>query len=247
MGDTRRNTRYSDKPNEDLFWFEEKLGAALVLDGVSRDRENGVYPQPSLARLAAEAFARAASAALEASLSETPHKRLLFAVEAGNRAVKQANRDVSSDFLPGTVGVLVLLDDSALHYAYVGDCNGMVLYSDRVAVFTAPQTKAVHDHRGEFTSHEIRAIICNNIHHPCGYGVWTGQSSAMDFLCTGDLPLAAGDRVLLSTDGLNEFLSAFGEKALLAAESRTLLDKAMAFQSGEWCDDRTAVIMEARA
>ena len=45
-GATAKNTRYADKPNEDLFFFDEATGFAMILDGVSRDRENGIYPNP---------------------------------------------------------------------------------------------------------------------------------------------------------------------------------------------------------
>ncbi len=247
-GDTRRNDHYPDKPNEDLFWFDEAMGAALVLDGVTRDRENGVYPDPSPARTASERFAAAVRDALASSEEEKPAARLLWAVEAGNQAVARANAGLSPDFLPGTVGVLALIADGALHYAYVGDSNGVLLSGGRAHAFTEPQTRAVHDHRGQYTAHEIRAHICNNAAHPCGYGVWTGQSGAMDFLRTGAIPLGPGDRVLLCTDGLNDFLAAAGERALCAMDSGTILEKAMAFRKPEgWMDDRTAVIVDVGA
>ena len=59
-GATAKNTRYADKPNEDLFFFDEATGFAMILDGVSRDRENGIYPNPSPACRADNAFADAA-------------------------------------------------------------------------------------------------------------------------------------------------------------------------------------------
>ena len=50
-GATAKNTRYADKPNEDLFFFDEASGFAMILDGVSRDREDGIpQPQPRLPR-----------------------------------------------------------------------------------------------------------------------------------------------------------------------------------------------------
>ena len=246
LGDTQRNTHYEDKPNEDLFWFDEARGAALVLDGVTRDRENGVYPNPSPSRVVTEVFAQTASRVLSAAPEgKTPEERLAAAVKAGNAAVAEANTGFPSAFLPGTVGVLALVEGSALHYAYVGDSNLLLLSKGTVKVFTEPQTRAVHSCRGKYTANEIRTQICNNAQHPCGYGVWTGQEGAMDFLRMGVVPLEKGDRVLLCTDGIDAFLSATGPEALCAMDSKTILEKAMSFLKPEgWMDDRSAIIID---
>ena len=50
-GATEKNTCYADKPDEDYFFFDEASGFAMILDGVTRDRENGIYPNPSPACL----------------------------------------------------------------------------------------------------------------------------------------------------------------------------------------------------
>lgn len=42
-----KNTIYSDKPNEDSFFISKSDGVFGVLDGVSRDAINSVYPDPS--------------------------------------------------------------------------------------------------------------------------------------------------------------------------------------------------------
>ena len=91
IGDTRRNTHYADKPNEDFFWFDEAQGAALVLDGVTRNREHDGYPNPSPSRVVTEVFAQAASAVLTTPGKECPQEKLLAAVKAGNAAVARAN------------------------------------------------------------------------------------------------------------------------------------------------------------
>ena len=245
IGDTRRNTHYIDKPNEDLFWFDKVQGTALVLDGVSRSRENGIYPNPSPACMVTKIFAQAACAVLTAPGREGAKEKLCAAVMAGNTAVAHANEGFPSDFLPGTVGVLVLVEGNSLHYAYVGDSIGIALSQGGASSFTFPQTKAIHDHLGEFTSHEIRTYICNNIRHPYGYGVWTGQDGVMDFLCTGIVSLKEGDRVILCTDGIDAFLAAIGLESLCTMDSRTILKKAMAFQKPEgWMDDRTMIIID---
>ena len=60
------------------------------------------------------------------------------------------------------------------------------------------------------------------------------------------MPLAAGDRVLLCTDGLEPFLASLPAEELAALSSETLLARAMAFEKAEgWMDDRTAVLITA--
>ena len=48
-GATEKNTRYADKPNEDLFFFDEASGFAMILDGVSRDTAYTPTPAPPAA------------------------------------------------------------------------------------------------------------------------------------------------------------------------------------------------------
>lgn len=247
LADTRRNTHWEDKPNEDFCWFDAEAGAALVLDGVTRDREAGRYPNPSPARLASEAFAAAARAALRSSAAMPPDERLARAAREGNQAVAAMNRAFAGDFLPGTVGILALLCDRRLHYICLGDANGILFSTGAALRFTHSQTDAVHRRRGEWSAHQIRTQICNHPDHPCGYGVWNGQDSARHFLCWGSLPLRPGDMLLLCTDGLDPFLRAAGEASLAGLSPEALLARAMAYTEGAWMDDRTAVVTRAEA
>ena len=243
-GATAKNTRYADKPNEDLFFFDEALGFAMILDGVSRDRENGIYPHPSPACRADNAFADAAQAVLLKNSDAAPADRLKAAAYAGNKAVAAASEGFPSPFLPGTVGVLTLFADHKLYYAYIGDSNGILISNGTLSYFTTPQTAEVHRRRKEFTSDEIRTVICNNPSHPCGYGVWNGMPSAAEFLRVGELPLSAGDRVLLCTDGIDPFLASLPDKTIAAMDADTFISQAMAYMRPEgYMDDRTAVVI----
>ena len=75
-GATEKNTCYADKPDEDYFFFDEASGFAMILDGVTRDRENGIYPNPSPACRACNAFAEAAQAVLLNKSDASPIARL---------------------------------------------------------------------------------------------------------------------------------------------------------------------------
>lgn len=242
-GITLRNTKFADKPNEDLYRTDEETGAVLLLDGVSRDRENGRYPVPSPSLAASEAFAGAAFIQMRRADGQTAVEKLKCAVEAGNRAVFEANHGFEGYFLPGTVGILALVEGGALHYAYIGDCCGAVLGAEGLRRFTSAQTEEVHRRRDEFTSREIRANICNNINHPCGYGVWNGSGGAADFLRTGTVMLREGERVLLFTDGFAALFEGSGAQRLFNVSTPELLCAAQAFDAGGPMDDRTLVVI----
>lgn len=44
---TVKNTKQLDKPNEDIIFCDLEKNIYILLDGVSRDNENGKYPNPS--------------------------------------------------------------------------------------------------------------------------------------------------------------------------------------------------------
>ena len=241
-GATEKNTCYADKPDEDYFFFDEASGFAMIL--VTRDRENGIYPNPSPACRACNAFAEAAQAVLLNKSDASPIARLKAAAYAGNEAVALANEGFSSPFLPGTVGVLTLFSENKLYYAYIGDSNGILISNGTMSYFTEPQTAEVHRHRKEFTSDEIRTVICNNPSHPCGYGVWNGRPSSAEFLRVGELPLSVGDKVFLCTDGVDPFLASLPAEAVAAMDADAFLSRAMAYLRPEGhMDDRTAVVI----
>ena len=44
---TKKNTKEFDKPNEDYFLVDRNNGIFIILDGVTRDKIDGIYPDPS--------------------------------------------------------------------------------------------------------------------------------------------------------------------------------------------------------
>ena len=240
---TLRNTKFEDKPNEDYYSVDERAGAALLLDGVSRDRENGRYPTPSPSVEANAAFAAAAFDIMCAYRGGTEGETLKTAAKAGNDAVAVMNRGFGGYFLPGTVGILALLKEAKLYYAYIGDCNGAVLDRKGMRYFTCAQTAEVHKRRGEFTSREIREDICNNRLHPCGYGVWNGKAGAADFLRTGEESLETGARVILFSDGFDGLFDAIKPDELYLMSTEKITALAAGFNAPLPMDDRTLIVI----
>lgn len=198
---TRKNSKAEDKPNEDLAVFNDELGIGMVLDGVSRDRENGVYPNPSPAQVATQLFV---DVALKTAKMESKKgiERIQAMVNKGNCELKKFNNELKHRFPAGTVGIFFSIEDDKFHYGYVGDCYALVIRNGVRRIFTECQTAMVAKHKNCFSSDEIRFNICNHISHPCGYGVLDGNNGAMDFVKYGTINISHEDVILIYTDGM---------------------------------------------
>lgn len=229
-----KNTRKFDKTNEDLVYFDDGFGT--VLDGVTRDKENGIYPEPSPAYICSELF--------RDSLIEEKKKngcddlkKLCLLIEKGNRSVYDYNKKENLEFAAGTVGIVYSIVDNYILYGYVGDCYGMIIRDCKRRIFTECQTDSVLAHKKELTTKQIRYEICNHIEHPFGYGVWDGNPGAMDFTKYGHILLKENDVILLFTDGMYEECMQVSDKDI-AAKS---LDTLFGCHELENADDRSLI------
>lgn len=198
---TCKNSKAQDKPNEDLTIYDEKERVGLLLDGVSRDRENGVYPFPSPALVASQVFAD--SILEQAScVAENGILKIQNMICQANTEIERYNARLQHRFPAGTVGIVFSFEHGYLNYGYIGDCYAAIIRDDCYRVFTECQTMMVSKNKKEYSSDEIRFDICNHINHPCGYGVWDGNSSSMDFVKYGTIKIMSGDTIFMYTDGL---------------------------------------------
>lgn len=259
---TRRNRIGDyDKPNEDCALADNARQIYMVLDGVSRTPRPGCpYANPSPAAQAAELFASVTHAELRAGPDGTPPaERLRRAAAAGNAAVADFNRHTFPriDYLEnnpaGCVGVLALIEERHLHYAYLGDSSGRLLFPDGTAgLFTSSQTAPLSrvlpslGLSGDERTIHIRRDVCNNRHHQYGFGVFNGSPGAMDFLVTGSLPLTGIEVILLATDGLDPLLDTLAPSALLSLTPEELLISCERIEDQHpdlRSDDKTVVVI----
>lgn len=233
---SKKNTRAEDKPNEDMAALNEDLGVGMVLDGVSRDRENGAYPKPSPAKIASQVFA---DAVLEEARTcgKAGLDKIKSMIYNGNAEVRKYNQQLKHQFPAGTVGIVFSIENAEFHYGYIGDCYAAIIREGMMRTFTECQTAMVSKHKKEFTADEIRFAICNHISHPCGYGVWDGNSSAMDFVKYGTIRIADGDTILAYTDGMKEII----DKMELRDLAKKSLSEFEDMKPSAGLDDRTCI------
>ncbi len=240
--DTVKNTVLKDKPNEDILYCDKKKNLFILLDGVSRDKEKGIYPNPSPAAEVVEIMVEEIRRTIDsAELQEGKISDLIMlAIQNANHEVGLYNKERKLSFAAGAVGIISIIYQGFIYYAYIGDCYGRLFYGDRVFLFTKCQTELISKHKKEYTAYEIRELICNNKEHPYAYGVLNGDERAMDFICTGKMDITDVEHIILSSDGLEKFIASSEENLLKEKNADELLREAIIYNN-EKQDDRTII------
>lgn len=236
-----KNSKSKDKPNEDYCLCDDKAGIYLVVDGVSRDKINGVYPNPSPALDVSKKFVESVYKFLTRAADNTDIiNELHNAIKYGNDKIKKYNckKQWINNFLPGTVGIIAIIRSYKMFIAYIGDCYGLIVNKDK-CIFTKCQTENIAKHKKEFSAYEIRNEICNNKFHPYSYGVLNGDNRALDFVNYKTIDLKKGDKILICTDGFSDVVNNFSCKNLY-----DMTIEQMAKVSNNNDDDKTMVIIE---
>ena len=205
---TYKNNYYIDKPNEDYIIADDSKGIYILLDGVSVDRKNDKYPCPSPALKASTIFATTVYKYLIKEKEDNDYiSSIKLSIKEGNKMLYYFNKKNKYPVPAGTVGIISIIKEYYLYYAYIGDCFGRIISENNIYTFTKEQTYLVRIHKNELTKNEIRLSICNNIHHPYGYGVYNGSKNALDFVTTGEIFLHKNDIILLNSDGYEPYLT----------------------------------------
>ena len=239
---TQQNRKDFDKPNEDFIFVDENNGIFIVLDGVTRDKIDDLYPQPSPSYEVSKIFADKAYAYIIDNFSKNIDTLTIIknAFAEGNAEIKRFNRSYTGDFLPGTVGIIAIIKENKLYYGYIGDCLGVLLNEQARKEFTTCQTKLIHEHIKYFTAFEIRNYICNHHNHPYSYGVLDGRESAIDFVVTEMMALDKYKELVLATDGVEDTVRQMPINELLFSNAQDLVTDKIYNKS---TDDKTVIIV----
>lgn len=206
---TFQNSRWADKPNEDYIICDDGNQLYILVDGVSRDKSGGIYPNPSPAREVSVLFA---NTVYDYLVSNHEHIMMQEAIRLGNQKIAEFNGKVKweNNFLPGTVGIVSMIENRKMYYCYIGDCYGLkICMNGKKVFFTECQTKQIAKHRKKYTAYEIRNQICNNKEHPDAYGVLNGDIRALDFVVQGEIEMQEDDRIILCSDGFDDLVTMY--------------------------------------
>jgi serine/threonine protein phosphatase PrpC len=234
------------KPIEDFILVDREDKIFIILDGVTRDISDGIYPNPSPAFEVSKIFAEEVFKYLKQENHGKDITNLLrLAVLKGNYKIKEYNDKATWNFLPGTVGIISIIVNNKFYYVFIGDCIGQIFHENKLRFFTYSQTKLINDHKNEFSADQIRNNICNNKNHPYGYGVFTGQEGVMEFLEFGKESLYEGDIILLATDGMDKLLDNKGFQMTPSISAKELIARGEELEKDECLksDDKAVIVV----
>ena len=234
------NKKEINKPNEDYYLCDDNEGIYIIVDGVSRDKINGIYPNPSPSEDVSKIFVESVYKYFLQSLYKKDKKLLLYEmINYGNEEIKKYNDKIKweNNFIPGTVGIIVIMEYDKMHYAYIGDCVGSIINKNK-EIFTKCQTKKIIQNKEKFSSMEIRNEICNNKNHPYSYGVLNGDKRALNFVEYGVVKIFEKDKIFLCSDGFSDVIYDIPATSIYSMN----MDEIEACSKDK--DDKTLIIIE---
>lgn len=236
------------KPNEDYLIEDDLHYIYILLDGVTRNKINGKYPNPSPSAIVSKLFGDEVHKKLLEYINSDYFELLKNSIFHANKKIRNYNQQQNNwSFLPGTVGIISIIKDGTFYYAYNGDCSGRLIRNSNIYLFTHSQTERIHKHLHEFSSDYIRNEIVNNKKHPYCYGVFNGQPQALDLIEYGKLELQAGDKLILASDGLNPFFDSKNTAIIAETTPQHIIESTIQIESSSTTpkrsDDKAVIII----
>lgn len=245
-----KNNRSALKPNEDAYLADSENGIFIVADGVTMsadDYHEGMQKSP--AGMAAEI---AVSAIHESLLSIDDAKEALkHGLKSAIERCEIMNRQYPTEYPACAVLVACCIRDGRIYCGYMGDSQAFILRDGARIPLTERQTArlnayyAAHGNRPD--KRYIYDHITNHIEHPLSYGVVMGDMRVMDLLIISSMAIEPGDRVIISTDGMEDYLLFAGPDELKISSAEEMLARSLPYDSApysKYADDKSLILVD---
>jgi serine/threonine protein phosphatase PrpC len=248
---TRQNTRDFSKPNEDFLLTDEENGIFIILDGITRvHAEYDEIPGYSAAAEVNKLFSDVVYGYIKANLTKRDIRKVITdAMILGNQKIAQFRTQKPLDqwqFYPGTLGIVCVLRGRKLHYAYVGDCLGMLLRGSTKIFFGEQQTVKASDlHKP--TKAERYDLYCNHPENELSYAIFNGDDTTAAGIESGWLDLYENDRVFLVSDGVAPYIRYENAAAMKDLTAQQILEASTKYDLppyAKYADDKTAIVLQ---
>lgn len=249
----RQAVRTNDRPNKP---FEDRIALAedtfVVADGVTQNMDEyhegmTVSPAGEAAQITAESILSVLAPAADPTAAAPEAVKLAIARTA------DYNKTAKSAYPAAAVYVSGAIREGRLHFSYVGDSVIMLIRSGARIRLSEQQTAHIRvfgSTKGlSITKRELYDTITDNPDSPLGYGVIFGDERALSFLRAASIALEPGDRVIFSSDGIDQYLYYAPIDELAALSPDELLDRSTRFDEApynRYADDKAIVVVDVK-
>lgn len=212
---TIKNNKADFIPNEDYVISDSRNGIFIVMDGISRKKEEYKNNQ-SIAYDVSKTFADNIYSYIKDELVKCKDfsdakLMLIDAFKTANKKVDDMLDSRKNEFkgyeYPGAVGIVAFTLNNILCYGAVGDCMGILVRGNNKIIFSPKQTTFAFD----ILKHEkqrdlLYSEYVNIKKSPYGYGVINGDKNAIDYFNISYINLDLGDVIYLVSDGVSDLI-----------------------------------------
>ena len=203
-------------PNEDYIINDTQNNIYIVMDGITRPRDEYKNSKDSIAYDVSKLFAETIHDYIEQNLKDcTDFKSSKLMLEKGfeiandevGKMLISRYREYEGREIPGSVGIVAFMLNHTLIYASFGDCMGIMVRGNRKIIFSDKQTTFpfafLHKER---CRQELIEEFVNKENSPYGYGVVNGQKGLLSYIDISFVNLEKGDTIYLVSDGISDLI-----------------------------------------
>ena len=238
---------------EDYLINDKENSIFIVMDGISRSKEEIAKSKQSIARMVAETFANTIHQYISTSpvaIDDFSKAKMVLreGFRVANLKVKELlenNKEMYSGELPGAVGIVAVIIDRMLVYGSVGDCMGILVRGNQKIIFSQKQTTFAFDILEVENDRQcLMENYVNNINSEYGYGVVNGQDEAIDFFNISYVNLDKNDVIFLASDGVSDLIQFAKVESFIHKELEEILtmsDEQDLLAKKKYFDDKSVI------